>query len=162
MLIALTVLAIDHIQRLLHLFDSLGATGMQRVLYHRLLGTTTAPEGSLQGAIGSQARLDLDQSMRSCQHADQGVREFVGRPILDRLRGNLHRLLNRLKQLQFSQLHSKGGQTDTAGKLFRRCDRFVYDDPPLAKFSLYERYGSSLCFWQVPCLWLSATSLGQI
>ncbi len=37
--------------------------------------------------------------MGSGQQADQRVVEFVSRAILDRLLGNLHRVLNRLKQL---------------------------------------------------------------
>ena len=164
MLIALTVLAIDRVQRVFHLLHILRRTCIQRVLDHRLLGTAAASKGALQGRIGSQARIDLHQAMGSCQQADQGVVEFVGRAILDRLLGNLHRVLNRLKQLECSQLDAYGGQAGTTAKLFRRpCGRFVHDDaPPIAKFSLYDRYGSSSFFWQAPFLGLSATNLGQI
>ncbi len=49
MLIALTVLGIDAVQRLFHLLNILRCTGIQGVLHHRLLGTATAPEGLLQG-----------------------------------------------------------------------------------------------------------------
>src|SRR5207249_4210876 len=114
--------------------------------------------------IGSQTRLDLDQAMGSCQQADQGVVEFVGWAILDRLLPNLHGLLNWFKHLLFSQLDANGGQSGAARKLFgQSCGRFVHDDaPPLARFSLYDRYGSSSFFWQAPLLWLSATNWGQI
>src|SRR5437660_8643106 len=141
MLKALTVLAIDAVERLFHLLHILGGTGIQGVLHHRLLGTATAPEGALQGAIRSQARIDLHQAMGSWKPADKGVVEFVARAILDRLLCNLHTLLNRLKHLQFSQLDANGGQSSAASKLFdHRCGRFVHDDAPsIAKFSLYDR-----------------------
>src|SRR5258708_13616942 len=89
MLMALTVLAINAIHRLFHLLHVLCCTSIQCVLHHRLLGTATAPEGSLQGDIGSQARIYLDHSMGSCQQAVKGRIEFVRRPFLDRLLGNL-------------------------------------------------------------------------
>src|SRR5207249_9072841 len=56
MLIALTVLAVDQVQRLFHLLYILGGTRIQRILHHRLFGTATAPKGTLQSNIGSQAR----------------------------------------------------------------------------------------------------------
>ena len=120
MRVALTVLPIDRIYGLFHLLHILSGTSIQRVLHHRLLGTAAAPESLLQAHIGSQARIDLDEPMGSGQDADKGVREFVAWPILDRLLGNLHPLFNRFKQLQFPQLHSQGGQTGSAGKVFRR------------------------------------------
>ncbi len=90
MLLALTVLAIDHVQRLVHLLHLLGCTDLQGVLHHRLLGTTAASKGALQGGIGEPPRLDLDQALGSCQHTDQGVGEFVGRALLTRLLRNVH------------------------------------------------------------------------
>src|SRR5258708_37272013 len=89
MLVALTVLAINAVYGLFHLLHILGRTRIQRVLHHRLLGTAAAPESSLQAHIGSQARINLDESMGPRQHADQGVREFVAWPILDGLLSNL-------------------------------------------------------------------------
>lgn len=65
MLRALTLLTIDRVQRLFHLLHILRRTRIQRILHYRLLRTTAAPEGTLQGGIGSQARIDLDQTMGS-------------------------------------------------------------------------------------------------
>ncbi len=164
MLLALTVLAIDHVQRLVHLLHLLGCTDLQGVLHHRLLGTTAASKGALQGGIGEPPRLDLDQAMGSCQHTDQGVGEFVGRALLTRLLRNVQRVLNRLKHLQRSELDADGRQAGTTAKLLGgRCARFGHDDAsPLVQFSLYERDDSSSFFWQAPFLGLSATTLGQI
>jgi hypothetical protein len=120
--VALTLLAIHAVYGLFHLLHILCCTGIQGVLHHRLLGTAAAPESSLQAHIGSQARIDLDQSLRPGQDADEGVIEFVAWPILDRLVRNLHGLLNWLKQLQFGQLDAHGSQTGTARKRFRRQD----------------------------------------
>ena len=164
MLVALTLLAIHAVYGLFHLLHILGGTGIQRVLHHRLLRTAAAPESSLQAHIGSQSRIDLDESMGSGQDADKGVIEFVAWPILDRLLRNLHPLCNRLKELKFGQLDANSSQTGTARKRFRRqYGRFVHDDDaPIATFSLFDRYASSFFFWQAPFLWLSATNWGQI
>ncbi len=67
------LLAIDRIHSLFHLLDILGCTGIQRVLHHRLLGAATAPEGSLQSHISSQARIDLDHAMGACQPTYQSI-----------------------------------------------------------------------------------------
>ena len=164
MLVALTVMAINDVYGVLHLPHILGGTGIQRVLHHRLLRTAAAPESSLQAHVGSQSRIDLDESMRSGQDADLGIIEFVAWPILDRLLRNLHLLCNRLKELEFGQLDTNGSQTRTARKPFRRqYGRFVHDDAaPIAMFSPFDRYASSSFFWQAPFCWLSATNWGQI
>src|SRR5712691_774486 len=164
MLVALTILAINAVYGLFHLLHILCCTGIQGVLHHRLLCATAAPESLLQAHIGSQSRIDLDESMRSSQDADKSIREFVAWPILDRLLRNLHLLCNRLKELEFGQLDANGSQTRTARKRFRRhYGRFVHDDAaPIAMFSLFDRYASSSFFWQAPFCWLSATNWGQI
>jgi hypothetical protein len=161
---ALTVLAIHAIHRVLHLLHILGGAGIQGVLHHRLLGTAAPSEGPLQGRIGSKPRIDLYQSMSTCQQADPRIVEFVGRPIFDRLLGNPHLLLNRLKHFHFLQFQANSGRTSTACKCFRgRCGRFVHDDvPPIATLRLFDRYGASSLFWQGPFLWFSATTWGQI
>src|SRR5258706_13297091 len=81
--VALTVLPIDPVQRLFHLLHILRRTGIQGALYHRLLGTATAPKGLLQGTIGSQARSELHPTMGSCPSTDQRVVDFVSTAILD-------------------------------------------------------------------------------
>src|SRR5258707_3105437 len=164
MRVTLTLLAINAVYGLFHLLHMLCCRGIQRVLHHRLLSTAAAPESSLQAHIGSQSRIDLDQSMGTGQDADQGVIKFVAWPILDGLLSNLHLLCNRLKELQFGQLDANGSQAGTARKRFRRhYGRFVHDDDaPIATFSLFDRYASSSCFWQAPFWWLSATNWGQI
>jgi len=81
--VALTLLAIHAVYGLVHLLHMLCCRGIQRVLHHRLLSTTAAPESSLQAHLGSQWRIDLDQSMGSGQDADQGVREWsLGRSLM--------------------------------------------------------------------------------
>src|SRR5258708_20934397 len=164
MRVALALMAIDAGDGLFQLLHILCCRGIQGVLHHRLLRTAAAPEGSLQAHIGSQSRIDLDQSMGAGQDADQGVIEFVAWLILDGLLINLHLLCNLLKQLQFGQLDANGSQAGTARKRFRRhYGRFVHDDAaPIATFSLFDRYASSSCFWQAPFWWLSATNWGQI
>src|SRR5712692_981113 len=118
MLVALTVLAINAVYGLFHLLHILCCTGIQRVLHHRLLRTTAAPESSLQAHIGSQSRIDLDESMGPGQDADKGIIEFVAWPILDRLLSNLHLLCNWLKEREVGQLDANGSQTGTARKRF--------------------------------------------
>src|SRR5260370_10048012 len=119
MRVTLTLLAINAVDGLFHLLHMLCWTGMQRVLHHRLLSTAAAPESSLQAHIGSQSRIDLDQSMGTGQDADQGVIKFVAWPILDGLLSNLHLLCNRLKELQFGQLDA------TAARLALPVNVFV-------------------------------------
>src|SRR5712692_7186877 len=164
MLVALTVLAIHAVYGLFHLLHILCGTGIQRILHHQLLGTATAPEGTLQAHIGSQACIDLDESMGSCQHADPCVIELLAWLILDRLLGNLHRLDNWLKYPQFSELDADGSKAGTTAKLLRRrCGRFVHDDAsPIVKLFLFDRYASSSFFWQAPFCWHLATNWGQI
>ena len=49
---ALTVLTVNHVHRLLHLLDRRGATGVQRPLHHRLLGTEASSKRSKPHGIG--------------------------------------------------------------------------------------------------------------
>jgi hypothetical protein len=114
MLKAPTVLPIDRIDGLFHLLHILCRTSIQGVLSHRLLGTAATSEGMLQADIGEPPRIDLDESVRSGRHADPGIVQFVAGPILDRLLGNLHVVLNGLKELAFSQFQTQGCQTGAA------------------------------------------------
>src|SRR5258708_39798961 len=83
MLIALTVLAINAIHRLFHLLHVLCCTSIQCVLHHRLLGTPTAPVGSLQGDIGSQPRIVVDPYRSPGPQADKRIIEVVGVAVLE-------------------------------------------------------------------------------
>src|SRR5258708_5672233 len=161
----LTVLAIDRVQRLFHLAHILGTTVIQGFLHHRLLGTAAASERFLQSWVGSQAGVDFDQPVGSCQQTDKGIVDFVNRRMLDRLLSNPHRLANGTKHVQLPQLYAQRGQTRTSAKLFRwlRGRLVLHDDPPISDFILFDRYASSSFFWQVlSSRHHAATSLDKI
>ena len=90
MRIAVRVSSIDRGQRLIQLGHLLSRTGIQGILYYRLVGTGAAAKGGLQRRVAAQAGVDLTQAMRAGQDADKGVVEFVDWRILDRLLSNLH------------------------------------------------------------------------
>src|SRR5947207_5392571 len=90
MLISLAVLAVDGVHRLFQLRHMLWRARIQRVLHHRLFGTSAPSEGCLQCPVGSQTAVDFDQSVRSCQHRNPSVIQLVDGRVLDRLLSNLH------------------------------------------------------------------------
>ena len=77
--VALTVLAIDLVQRLLQLTDIVRRAGVQRLLHHRLLGTGCAAKGSLERRIAAQAGVDLHQPMRTRQDGNPGIVQLIQR-----------------------------------------------------------------------------------
>ena len=131
MMNALTVLSRDLIQRLLQLRHICCGAGIQGFLHHRLFGAGRASEGPLQASVSSQAGIDFHQSVGSGQQADEGVRELVGRRILDGFLLYLYQGTDRAKQIELTQLHSYGCQAGSRAKMVRRaCDRLVHSDPP--------------------------------
>src|SRR6266566_4341053 len=66
-----------------------------------------ASERCLQGGVAAQTRVDFDQPVRSCQHADKGILQFVNRGVLHRLLGNAHGLADRPKQIDFTPMAAR-------------------------------------------------------
>ncbi len=120
MMSALAVLSEDLVQRVLHLFDILMRTCIQRLLHHRLLRARLASKGVLQqGRIGSQARVDFYQPVGTGQQADKGIIELVSGRMFDGFLPDLYLRADRVKQLELAQFHSNGCQRSTAGKMLR-------------------------------------------
>src|SRR5260221_4955484 len=131
MMHALTVLAIDLIQRVLQLRHIFGGAGIQSLLDRRLFGTRTSAKGLRPRRVGSQTGIDFDQPVGSGKPADEGVIELVNGRMLDGFLPNLHRRADRVKQIELTQLHSYGGQKSRWAKMVRRsCDRLVHGDAP--------------------------------
>jgi hypothetical protein len=152
-LIALTVLTIDSIERVFHLADIRARAGIQRFLHYRLLSTAHAPECRLQGAVATQAGVDFDQPMRASQQTDEGVIQLVDGCVHDGLLSNPHPFSDRAKQIQLTHLDANGGQTSTGRKMPRWVHaRLVHGGgPPISGLRLLDRYGPSSFVWQILC-----------
>ncbi len=114
---ALTVLAIDGIHRLLHLFDVGSGTSVQGPLHQRLLRTRSSAKGHLQHRVAAQTGIDFHQPVSTRQQADKGIVEFVTWRVLHRLLRNEHRFADRTKHIQVLELHANRCQTGTRGKM---------------------------------------------
>ncbi len=157
-LIAATVLPIDHIQRVVHLPDILLRTRIQCLLHHRLLRTRLASKGMLQGRIRSQARIDFYHPMGSGHQADKSVIELVHWCMFDSFLPNVYPATDRTKQIKLAQLHSQGCQTRSRAKMLRsglKCfvvgmlDSFMVMLLLMKSFLwCFISYGTSPCFWQ--------------
>jgi hypothetical protein len=147
-----TVLAIDLIEGLFHLGHIRRRTGIQRLLHHRLLGAGRPTKGALQRRIGPQKTIDFHQAMRTRQHADEAIVEFVARCIFHRLLRDPHPCSNGVKQLHLLHFQSNGRQAGGGAKHpVSIRGRFCHDDgSPLLQFDFCKRYAPSSRIWQVP------------
>src|SRR5262245_15251404 len=143
----LSVLTVDRTQGAGQLADILGSTRVQGRLNGRLLGTTGAPKGLLQGQVTTQASVDLNKTVGTGQDGDECIKQFVGRSMHNRLLGNLYVLAYHLKQLDLAQIAAERCQTGTRRKR-HRGDRLFHDGPPILGEQPWNRYGPSSVFSQ--------------
>src|SRR5712692_7047273 len=150
--IASAVLAIDVVHGLLHLGHIGWRTAIERLLHHRLLRAMLSPKGARPRAVRSQARIDFDHAMRSCQQSNEAIIELVAGGVFHRLLGNVDQAVNGFKHVQLLQLDSQSCQTRGSRKMTGDVrDTLVHGEaPPNDRFNIPSiRYESSPFFWQV-------------
>ncbi len=118
--IPLTVVPIDLVHCLLHLFDGVGGTGRKRLLDHRLFCTSAPSERSLQCTITPQAGVHLHDARGSRQDTDKGIGHFLKRRILDGFLRNMYLLSNGCQQIQLTYLDAQRCQACAASKMRRQ------------------------------------------
>jgi hypothetical protein len=132
--IRLTMLALNVIQRLFHLLHILFGARIQRVLNERLLSTASLTKGRLQRRIATRALVGLYQAMCPGQNADQTVRQLLNQDIFHRLLLNLDLLLDGSQHSLFPHLQTQRRQGNACRKLTLNItvdwDRLVLSDGP--------------------------------
>ncbi len=129
MLIALAVGAVDRGQSLLQLVDVGLGTSIEGFLNDRVFGTRLAPKGTLQGRVGTQARIDFDQAVCATQDGNQGIIEFVAGRMLHGFLLNLDQVAYWAKQVTLLQYLTKCGQACT-GRQSLADGIIAHDRPP--------------------------------
>jgi putative transposase len=119
------------------------------VLHDRLLSTGLAPKGPLQGGLGPQARVDLDQAVGASKDGDKGIVELVGRAVLDGLLLHLHVLTNGAEEFALVNQGADSGQAGV-GRDVLCGGRLAHDGPFWAGVWRHKpQDGPSLRFRQV-------------
>jgi len=111
---------------------------IQGLLHDRLFGASGAPKRALQCQVGTQARVDLDDAVRSSQYRDKTIIQFVGGRLLNGFLRNPHHLTNRGEQTELLDLNTNGGQTRTGRAVLTDYGRLVHDGSPVVGWRTYR------------------------
>jgi hypothetical protein len=132
------VLTVNDIECLLHLVNIGRRASIESILHDRLFRTSRTTKGGLQGGVGPQAGVKLDQAVGTSQQSDESIIEFINRAIADGLLGYLKLLADGREEIELLQFETQGRQASMRRtvKSNRRDGRLRHgDEPPLEMFS---------------------------
>jgi hypothetical protein len=127
-----TVLSKDDFHGLLHLKHIDLCAGIESLLNHGLIRTGLSSEGSLQGLVGAQARVDLIEAVSARQNGYKCIVELLDGTVPDSLLLDVEVVADSVEELQRADLQAKSGQRGMWSVVQVGDMRSHLDIPPVA------------------------------